>query len=216
MTKNFLTFFSRFKVIFLIFLSVCLSTCGNRESIKKGNQYYSQGKYEQAVGEYQKCKDSPIARYNLGGAFYKQRDYDKAIEKYHTILAVDDKEIRQKAYYNLGNAQFRIGDLNSAIESYKNALRITPNDWDAKHNLEFALRELERIRQNIRKQNDADKNKQEKKESTQAKEKSQEQKMSKEDVKRVLNVIRREEKELQKSLLRRKLLKAQTDTLKDW
>ena len=45
--------------------------------------------------------------------------------------------------YNLGNAAFTQGDAAAAAEYYRQAIRIDPNQADARHNLELALRKLE-------------------------------------------------------------------------
>ncbi|MEZ4589781.1 MAG: tetratricopeptide repeat protein [Chloroflexota bacterium] len=41
--------------------------------------------------------------------------------------------------FNLGNSYFQLGDLEAAVVAYQIALRLNPNDLDAKHNLELAL-----------------------------------------------------------------------------
>lgn len=46
--------------------------------------------------------------------------------------------------YNLGNVHLAQGDPAAAVDAYENALRLAPGHQDAKHNLELALRELER------------------------------------------------------------------------
>lgn len=46
--------------------------------------------------------------------------------------------------YNLGNAHFAKGDPAAAVRAYEDALRLAPGHEDAKHNLELALRELQR------------------------------------------------------------------------
>jgi Ca-activated chloride channel family protein len=51
------------------------------------------------------------------------------------------------SYYNLGNSMFRAGDMRSAVEAYKKSLLIDPDDEDAKHNLEYALRMIEEQQQ---------------------------------------------------------------------
>ena len=208
-------------VSFLI-ISIFLIAWGSRGFIKEGNKYYAKEQYRKSVEEYRRAGDSPIVRYNLGNAFYKQQKYKEAIKEYRRVLVTEDINLREKAYYNMGNAQVKSDDLESAISSYKNALRLDQNDWDAKHNLEYAIRELKRKEREQGKQSKVNKKKQKKAKKPQ--DKYQEQAFKK-DVKRVLRfflpreayAIRKEEKELQRKLLYRKLLEAKETTVgKDW
>jgi Ca-activated chloride channel family protein len=48
------------------------------------------------------------------------------------------------ALYNLGNAYLASGYAEAAAESYRAALRLRPDHQPAKHNLELALRELDK------------------------------------------------------------------------
>jgi Ca-activated chloride channel family protein len=55
-----------------------------------------------------------------------------------------DDDMRFRASYNLGNTAFKQGDFESAATYYKQALRYNPKYEDARHNLELALKELEK------------------------------------------------------------------------
>ena len=71
-----------------------------------------------------------------GNELYKNNQYQLAIDEY-------DKLIKQgyegtSLYYNLGNAHYRLGKVGYAILYYEKALRLSPNDEDAKHNLALA------------------------------------------------------------------------------
>jgi Ca-activated chloride channel family protein len=57
-------------------------------------------------------------------------------------------EIHFKAAYNLGNTAFKKGDFESAAAHYKQAILKNPENSDAKYNLELALRELEKTKEN--------------------------------------------------------------------
>lgn len=53
--------------------------------------------------------------------------------------------LKQKAFYNLGNAYVQTGKWKEAVESYKTAVKMDPDDDDAKKNLELTeeiLKEL--------------------------------------------------------------------------
>ena len=71
-----------------------------------------------------------------GNEFYKNNQYQLAIDEY-------DKLIKQgfegaSLYYNLGNAHYRLGQIGYAILYYEKALKLSPGDEDAKHNLALA------------------------------------------------------------------------------
>jgi len=117
-----------------------------RAENSEGNELYENGLYKEALNKYQEAlkdsPESPILRFNSGDAQYKIEAFDKAAEAFQEALSAEDLRLRAQALYNLGNVQYRKKDLQGAIESYKEALRLNPDDLDAKHNLEYVLREL--------------------------------------------------------------------------
>ncbi len=134
-----------------------------RKFIRRGNRDYGDKKYQESEIQYRKAleKDpkSVPADYNLGNALYRQQQYDAAASRYIT-LAEKEKSSRElnRQYYNLGNALYQAGKYKESIEAYKNALRKTPGDMDAKHNLQLALRKL----QDQNQKNSQDQNQQQK------------------------------------------------------
>jgi len=79
-----------------------------------------------------------------GGDYYRNGEYDKAIETYEKIM-LDGYE-GTALFYNLANSYYRIGKLGYAILNYERALKLSPIDEDIKHNLAFAnLSTIDRI-----------------------------------------------------------------------
>jgi len=79
-----------------------------------------------------------------GGDYYRNGEYDKAIETYEKIM--NDGYEGTALYYNLANSYYRIGKLGYAILNYERALKLSPSDEDVKHNLAFAnLSTIDRI-----------------------------------------------------------------------
>lgn len=132
----------------LIFFSFLFSLVGNAqsaaESILLGNQYYRQGRFEEAEEQYRKALDynpkQARAKYNLANALQKQKKYAEAVLLLEELAsATKDISLRSAAYYNQGVAHSMTKNIGLSIESYKKALRINPNDREARENLEKAL-----------------------------------------------------------------------------
>jgi len=120
-----------------------------RGYVRKGNQKYIEGKYDDAEKEYNKAleiKNSlPEGVFNLGDVAYKKKDYEKAVRQFETAsMVAKDNNLKAKAYHNLGNTYLDAGQYEKSIEAYKNALRLNPNDMDTKYNLAFAQRMLKK------------------------------------------------------------------------
>ncbi len=67
---------------------------------------------------------------------YKNNQYQLAIDEYNKIISQGYEGV--SLYYNLGNAHYRLGNVGFAILYYEKALKISPSDEDAKHNLAIA------------------------------------------------------------------------------
>jgi mxaK protein len=80
-------------------------------------------------------------------------DYDGALAAYKAIIQAGRGDLRQIALYDLGNLHLRqalktgLDDEAQSLpltelakQSYRDALRKDPADWDARYNLERALR----------------------------------------------------------------------------
>jgi len=79
--------------------------------------------------------DSLNQTFQKANELYKKNNYTKAIDLYSSIInsGYESAEL----YYNLGNAYFRNNDIANARLYYEKALKIKPNDEDAKANIEF-------------------------------------------------------------------------------
>jgi len=147
----------------LVLLSCPVIAQKGRQQVREGNELYQKEKFDQALGKYREglaeAPDSPIIRFNLGDALYKGGEFDQATRSYEDALSADDARLRGQAYYNLGNTLFRQNQLPESLEAYKNALRLNPDDQDAKHNLEWIQRMLEQDPQQSPQKQDNDQNK---------------------------------------------------------
>lgn len=73
--------------------------------------------------------------FEKGNSFYKNGEYDKAIEYYKKI--VERGVINGYVYYNLGNVYFRNGDIGLSLLYYKRARKYMPRNKDLLQNIKF-------------------------------------------------------------------------------
>jgi len=135
---------------FLLSITIALAACGSTvaSSNRQGNRLYHQGRYDDALSAYQKAQaeqpDLAELHYNVGNTLHRKEDYQGAAAETLQGLSKADPDLRARAYYNLGNSFYRQGQFAEAIAAYKEALRLDPEDQDAKHNLELAQQQLEK------------------------------------------------------------------------
>jgi Ca-activated chloride channel family protein len=126
--------------------------------LERGNRLYRQGRYAEAVEAYRAAlqggNDSPALQYNLGTALLRLGRHQEAEEHLRNALASIDPDERERTLFNLGNRYLEAGRhaadprardqmLSAAAEAYRDALRLAPEDQDAKWNLELTMREQE-------------------------------------------------------------------------
>jgi len=173
--------------------------------------------------------------FNLGDALTKQGKYDEAVREYQEAATkAEGKDTKAYAAYNIGNSQMKQQKYRDAVQSYIDALKLDPKDDDAKYNLSYALEKLKvpppKPQQNKKDQDKKDQNKkdqdnknqqnppkQDQKKQDQQKQQSpqqQQRQMSKADAQRILDVLKNSEKDVQKKLHQRQAVRPRTD--KDW
>jgi Ca-activated chloride channel family protein len=120
-------------------------------SNNEGNKLYEQKRYDEALRKYADAQAlkpaAPELHYNIGNVLFRKGEIDKAIEEYQRAQASASTRLRQAAAYNRGNALLQQGKAQEAIGAYVQALRLDPNDAEAKRNLELALKLLKEQKQ---------------------------------------------------------------------
>ena len=163
--------------VILIYATSALAQKENKH-IRSGNDYYDDEDYKEAEVDYMKAleakPESFKGQFNLGGALYKQENYEDATKLYGSLAERDaDADVRANSFYNLGNSFLKAQKYAESIEAYKNALRLNPDDMDAKYNMEYAKKMMENQEQE---QQNQDQNKdQENKEDQEQEQDKQEQ-----------------------------------------
>ena len=74
--------------------------------------------------------------WDLANEAYANQNFEEAIEYYQSLE--EEGMVSANLYYNLGNSFFKTGKIGKSILYYEKALKITPNNEDVLHNLEFA------------------------------------------------------------------------------
>ena len=144
-----------FLIPVLLLSAVALTGCGaSAESLNnKGNEAFAEQDYEGALTAYlQAQEDAPEVaepHYNAANTHYRLEDYEQAQAKIEQALVGEERQenLDQNSYYNLGNVFFHGEQYETAIQAYKEALRLNPDDLQAKQNLELALRQLQQQEQ---------------------------------------------------------------------
>jgi Ca-activated chloride channel homolog len=247
--------------ITLLFLAMTLLSWSQQENrlIRQGNRQYDDGNYKKAEIDYIKSTQSDKAShkgfYNLGDAWYMQKNYLQASAAFDTLRTFKmDDETRSKSYYNLGNALLKAAIdsaqlaekvLPPSIEAYKQSLRLNPADTDAKYNLAYAQKMLQKSQQQQQQNKDKqdkkddkqdqqkqdqqkqDEQKQDQQKQDQAKQDQQQQdqqqqqgqpmQISKEDAERILEALKNDEKQTLEKLTQAKIKTIRVvKTDKDW
>ncbi|MCP4681917.1 MAG: tetratricopeptide repeat protein [Desulfobacterales bacterium] len=149
-----------------------------RKLVDKGNTAYLTGKYDEAIDAYEEASvDEPESAriyFNKGAAFYKKEDYKAAKAAFEkAALKSDEVVFEAKAKFNLGNCEFREAErimdseLKKALETcgksiryYQEALELDPLLSEAAENIEIVRLVMKTILDEIKKQEEAEKQKQ--------------------------------------------------------
>ena len=110
-----------------------------------GESYFNLKKYDEAIPyltayKGKKGKRERVAKwsntdyYQLGYAYYKQNDYEKAVSEFNKIIG-GDNSIAQNAYYHLGESYINLNKKQEALNAFRNAsqmnydLKIQEDAW---------------------------------------------------------------------------------------
>lgn len=112
-----------------------------RATYWKGESNYLLNNFREAVTDFQKFASSSEASktqefnelyYNLGYAYFKQKDYGNAIEAFKKYSAknVDDAVRKNDTYLRIGDGYFVTSSYKNAIEFYSKAIEMKGIDAD--------------------------------------------------------------------------------------
>ncbi|WP_170970958.1 tetratricopeptide repeat protein [Ilyomonas limi] len=187
----------------------------NNKIIQQGNEAYKNGNYNAAIKDYSRAletdKKNTTAWFNMGNALQKTMNSEDAAKSYdEAINNATDDDLRSKAYYNKALAMLQQKKLQSAINALKQSLRLTPEDNDARENLQKALNEQKKQQQQQQQQNQKQNNTQQQQQQKQKQQKMMDKRM----MEQKFQELRNQEKEIQKQLQQQKASTQQQE--KDW
>lgn len=135
-----------------------------RKMLRQGNELYNKQQFTDASVAYQKALGSNSnydkATYNLGNAFYQNKNFKEAIPQYElTAKTATNKFTRAEAYHNIGNAMMESKNYQGAVDAFKNSLRNNPKDDETRYNLAVAQKLLEKEKQDNKDDKNKDKDK---------------------------------------------------------
>jgi tetratricopeptide (TPR) repeat protein len=228
-------------VVIVIFVTSVLVAQPGRKQVLEGNKLFGEEKYDEANNKYRDAlvnnPENPVIHFNIGNAQYKKKIYEESLKAYEKSLSIDDVMTQSKAYYNMGNTLYRAGKLPESILAYTQALRLNPNDEDAKYNLEFVRAQLKNQAQKQpqdgqqqqqqqdqqqqqgenQEKNDEQQDQQEQQEQQEQQQQSEQkdqQQMNKEEAERILEALKEDEKDLQKD--KKNVKTGRVRVVKDW
>jgi Ca-activated chloride channel family protein len=150
-----------------------------QELRQEGDKNESAQAWEEALKHYRDAEierpENPELSYNIGNTVYQQEKYEDALERYFKALSSDELEHQAWTHYNLGNTLYRSGKYPEAIQAYQKCLELTPDDQDAKFNLEFVRKKMKEMLDKEAKRQQEQKQQQQQPQSEQEQQEKQQQ-----------------------------------------
>ncbi|XP_068827205.1 RNA polymerase II-associated protein 3 isoform X2 [Capricornis sumatraensis] len=104
---------------------------------EKGNKYFKQGKYDEAIECYTKGMDAdpynPVLPTNRASAYFRLKKF--AVAESDCNLAIALNRSYTKAYARRGAARFALQKLEDAKKDYEKVLELEPNNCEASNEL---------------------------------------------------------------------------------
>ncbi|XP_008702716.1 RNA polymerase II-associated protein 3 [Ursus maritimus] len=104
---------------------------------EKGNKYFKQGKYDEAIECYTKGMDAdpynPVLPTNRASAYFRLKKF--AVAESDCNLAIALNRRYTKAYARRGAARFALQKLEDAKKDYEKVLELEPNNFEAMNEL---------------------------------------------------------------------------------
>lgn len=144
---------------------------------EKGLKFYNQKNFRDAIKYFKKAykEDKNLKfKFNLGDSLYKLKKFDNSSNIFNSIAKkTEDLQLKEKSLYNEGVINYKNKKYKKALENFKLAIKLNPEDRDARVNYELTLKKLN---QKKNKNNQSKNNNNKKKNKNKHKNKKQKQK----------------------------------------
>jgi tetratricopeptide (TPR) repeat protein len=136
------------KTLNLLVIILCASCSPTAPEYNQyGDSQLQQGRMEEAIIAFESAQvlepDNAVYYFNLASAHAQTGDTHAALEALQQSIQRGDQTVAAAAWYNIGNIHYEMNNFTEAILAYQQALRINPQNTDARYNLELALSGLQ-------------------------------------------------------------------------
>jgi len=170
-----------------------------RSTVNEGNDLYHQQQYDRAKSKYKTASSADPERleseFNIGNTEYRTDNFKAAIDSYKKAgERATSREEGAQIWYNAGNTflnaaekdsqvpmqqqgsgqsggDLRMEGYKQAIQAYKESLKLNPKDEDTRYNLTYAMKKLQDLKNQDKKNEDKKDKKQDKKKDQKDKDK---------------------------------------------
>jgi len=142
---------------FLLFASIAFGAAPGLDAYRQGQFPEAFQEFEKTLKEHPETHATDKIEFDAGAAAYKMKDYARALNSFSQALLSPDAGLQSRSHYNLGNTLYQRGDTQkkdeeklkdwtNALQHYEQALKITPDNKEAKENLEYVKRKIEELK----------------------------------------------------------------------
>lgn len=143
--------------ILLLFANVSFSAAPGLDAYRQDKFSEAREEFEKTLKEHPQTGAADKIEFDAGAAAYKMKDFGKALNSFSQALLSPDAGLQGKSHYNLGNTLYQRGetqkkddeklkDWTNALQHYEQTLKITPDNKEAKDNLEYVKRKIEELK----------------------------------------------------------------------
>ncbi len=119
--------------------------------VTEGNEHFKKGDLEEALKRYLAAQsqhpNAPELHFNIGDVEFGKGKFDNAAMEFRRVVQNSDRRLLPQAAYNLGTAMAQDKKTEKAIQLYKAAIKLDPNDVEARHNLGVLLEQQKQQQQ---------------------------------------------------------------------
>ena len=132
--------------LLVLLLAAAPAAASAASLVENGNRAFQEGRYDEALRLYTEAQveapDAPEIHLNIGNVLFRKGEYAKAREEYRRAWTAGERSLAGAARYNSGTSSLSAGEYRDAVTDYHEALKMDPEDADARRNLELALMRL--------------------------------------------------------------------------